>query len=51
MKLPTPKFLIRRRLERTLKPNPGLRVRRMAQMSEKRRERYQQTIDELGTAK
>ncbi len=34
------RYLARRRLAATLKPNPGLRAKRLAQMSEQRKARY-----------
>jgi hypothetical protein len=50
VKNPLKAMLIRRRLAKSLKPNPGLRKRRMAQMSPQRRARYQRNIEEIGLA-
>lgn len=36
------------RLEETMKPNPGLRARRLAQMSPERAARYRRNIVMLG---
>lgn len=40
---------IRARLEATLKPNPNLRKKRIAQMSPERAQRYLANIKALGT--
>lgn len=44
---PIRKFLIRRRLERLLKPDPAYRDHRLAQFTPERRARYQRNAELL----
>lgn len=39
--------LIRRRLEKTMKPDPEYRAKRLAQFSPERRERYERNVEFL----
>ena len=41
------KFLIRRRLEKTMKPDPAYRERRLKQFSPERRRRYERNVEGL----
>lgn len=41
------RLLIRRRLERSLKPDPTYRNRRLAQFTPERRERYERNVEFL----
>jgi len=41
------RYLARRRLAATLKPNPGLRAKRLAQMSVERKERYLRNMNAI----
>lgn len=49
---PIKRYLARRRLAKSLKPNPGLRAKRLAQMSADRKARYLRNMaainDEMG---
>lgn len=41
------KWLAARRLAKTPKPNPGLRAKRLAQMSVERKARYLKTMNDI----
>ena len=44
---PLRRILIRRRIAKSLKPDPAYRERRLAQFSPERRERYQRNVEFL----
>jgi len=44
---PLRRILIRRRLAKSLKPDPAYRARRLAQFSPERRERYERNVEFL----
>jgi hypothetical protein len=41
------RYLARRRLAATMKPNPGLRARRLAQMSIERKAQYLRNMNDI----
>ncbi len=44
---PIKRYLARRRLTATMKPNPGLRLKRLAQMQGARKDRYLRNMADI----